>query len=268
MRERRSRSLVMISSDRRKIKPILGMGYGLTGHLRRSNFPGVSVQAATSYPMAISMEQMTLSSEPRQAPDTDRDVEFRIRENEEQVRWDRLFDNERPVEVEIGCGKGRFLINSAMAHPGINYIGIERALRYFRIMKERVARRELANVRLLRDDAVYFVERFIPDGTVSAYHVYFPDPWPKKRHRKRRLFNARFLEEVVRTLVGGGTLDFATDYVEYYEEILALLETSDRLAVLEEIPERVRELGSDLTNFETKYTAEGRAIHRGAYVKS
>ena len=214
------------------------------------------------------MDPMTLSSEPRQAGTLAGDVEFRIRENEEQVRWDRLFDNDRPVEVEIGCGKGRFLINSAMAYPDTNFIGIERALRYFRIMKERVGRRELANFRLLRDDAVYFVERFIPDETVSAYHVYFPDPWPKKRHRKRRLFNARFLEEIIRTLAGGGTLDFATDYVEYYEEILALLETSDRLAAMEEIPARVRELGSDLTNFEAKYTAEGRAIHRGAYVKS
>lgn len=210
---------------------------------------------------------MTFSSEPRQASAVSREVEFRIRENEEQVRWDRLFGNESPVEVEIGCGKGRFLINSAMAYPGINYIGIERALRYFRIMKERVVRRELGNVRLLRDDAVYFVERFIPDGAVSAYHIYFPDPWPKKRHRKRRLFNPRFLEEIERTLTAEGTLDFATDYVEYYEEIQALLEASDRLDALEEIPDRVRELGRDLTNFETKYTAEGRAIHRGAYVK-
>ncbi len=196
------------------------------------------------------------------------DVEFRIRDNEDQVCWDRIFDNGAPVEIEIGCGKGRFIINSAVAHPEINYIGIERALRYFRIMKERVVRRELTNIRLLRDDAVYFVERYIPDCTVSAFHVYFPDPWPKKRHRKRRLFNARFLDEIVRTLATGGTLDFATDYGEYYEEILALLEASERLAALEVIPERVRELGRDLTNFETKYTAEGRAIHRGAYIKS
>ncbi len=211
---------------------------------------------------------MTLPSESHQVTATAADVEFRIRENEDRVCWDRFFDNGGPVEIEIGCGKGRFIINSAVANPEINYIGIERALRYFRIMKERVVRRELTNIRLLRDDAVYFVERFIPDSAVSAYHVYFPDPWPKKRHRKRRLFNARFLEEIARTLARGGTLDFATDYVEYYEEILALLETSDRLAALEEIPGRVRELGRDLTNFETKYTAEGRAIHRGAYVKS
>ena len=211
---------------------------------------------------------MTLPSEPHPAPAIAGDVEFRIRENEEQARWDQLFRNGRPVEIEIGCGKGRFLINSAMANPDINYIGIERALRYFRMMKERVIRRELANIRLLRDDAVYFVERFIPDEAVSAYHVYFPDPWPKKRHRKRRLFNPGFLNEVVRTLPMGGTLDFATDYVEYYEEIRALLDASDRLVRLAEIPERVRELGSDLTNFETKYSAEGRAIHRGAYVKS
>ena len=179
-----------------------------------------------------------------------------------------MFHNGRPVEIEIGCGKGRFLINSAMANPDINYIGIERALRYFRIMKERVVRRELTNTRLLRDDAVYFVERFIPEEAVSAYHIYFPDPWPKKRHRKRRIFNPGFLEEIIRTLSTDGTLDFATDFVEYYEEIRALLDASDRLARLDEIPERVRALGGDLTNFETKYSAEGRAIYRGAYVKS
>ncbi len=194
-------------------------------------------------------------------------MEFRIRENEEPVRWEHLFDDGRPVEVEIGCGKGRFIINSAMAYPEINYLGIERALRYFRIMKERVVRRELANIRLLRDDAVFFVESYIPDGAVSAYHVYFPDPWPKKRHRKRRLLNPQFLDQVVRTLSRGGTFDFATDYVEYYEEILALIDDSGKLDVSKDLPERVRGLGSDLTNFEAKYTAEGRAIHRGAYVK-
>ena len=210
---------------------------------------------------------MTLPSKPGPIPDTTGHVEFRIRENEERVRWDQLFENGNPVEIEIGCGKGRFIINSAMAYPEINYIGIERALRYFRIMKERVVRRELTNIRLLRDDAVFFVESYIPDDAVSAYHVYFPDPWPKKRHRKRRLFNPQFLDQVVRTLAKGGTLDFATDYVEYYDEIRSLFDASDTLTGSEEIPESVKELGGDLTNFETKYAAEGRAIHRGAYVK-
>ena len=211
---------------------------------------------------------MPLPSNPGPSPDTSAQVEFRFRENEEQLHWDLLFDDGKPVEIEIGCGKGRFIINSAMANPEINYIGIERALRYFRIMKDRVVRRELTNIRLLRDDAVYFVERYIPDGAVSAYHVYFPDPWPKKRHRKRRLFNPRFLDQVVRTLSAGGTVDFATDYVEYYDEIRSLLDASDRLTVSEEIPARVKELGGDLTNFETKYAAAGRTIHRGAYVKT
>ena len=210
---------------------------------------------------------MTLPSKPGQAPGTNGHVEFRIRENEERVRWDQLFENGNPVEIEIGCGKGRFIINSAMAYPEINYIGIERALRYFRIMKERVVHRDLTNIRLLRDDAVFFVESYIPDDAVSAYHVYFPDPWPKKRQRKRRLFTPLFLAQVVRTLERGGTLDFATDYVEYFDEIRSLFDASDTLTVSGEIPERVKVLGGDLTNFETKYTAEGRAIHRGAYVK-
>lgn len=210
---------------------------------------------------------MTLTPPIYQPSETTDPVEFSIREDDRQDRWNELFENENPVEIEIGCGKGRFIINSAMAHPEINYIGIERALRYFRIMKERAIRRSLTNVRLLRDDAVFFVERYIPNCTVSAYHIYFPDPWPKKRHRKRRLFNTQFINQIVRTLVEGGSLDFATDYSEYFDEILTLVGKSEKLSISEEIPDRVKQLGVNLTNFETKYAAEGRLIHRRAYVK-
>ncbi|MBI4553003.1 MAG: tRNA (guanosine(46)-N7)-methyltransferase TrmB [Candidatus Latescibacteria bacterium] len=182
--------------------------------------------------------------------------------------WVALFGNASPVEVEIGCGKGRFLIASAMQYPDVNYVGIERAVRYFRIVKERVARRALTNVRLLCDDAGYFVRKFIPDGSIGAYHVYFPDPWPKKRHRKRRLFQGDFPAHLARTLCAEGTIDLATDYEEYFSEIVSLLDACPGLRRMSGLPDRVRLLGTGVTNFEVKYTAEGRLIYRAAFRKT
>ena len=194
-------------------------------------------------------------------------IEISISDLNDRIDWAELFGNMNPVEIEIGCGKGRFIINSAMKYPDINYVGIERALRYFRFMKERSAKRNLTNIRVLQDDAGYFIERFVPDHSVTACHIYFPDPWPKKRHRKRRLFKQDFLGHIERTLISGGTVDVATDYVEYYEEMIALLEASDVLNKMEDIPERVKSLGDIRTNFETKYVAEGRPIYRKGYEK-
>ena len=194
-------------------------------------------------------------------------IEISMSDLNDRIDWTELFGNMNPVEIEIGCGKGRFIINSAMKYPDINYVGIERALRYFRFMKERSAKRNLTNIRVLQHDAGYFIERFVPDHSVTACHIYFPDPWPKKRHRKRRLFKQDFLGHIERTLISGGTVDIATDYVEYYEEMIALLEVSDVLNKMEDIPERVKSLGESRTNFETKYVAEGRPIYRKGYEK-
>ncbi|MDP6054584.1 MAG: tRNA (guanosine(46)-N7)-methyltransferase TrmB, partial [Candidatus Latescibacteria bacterium] len=130
-------------------------------------------------------------------------IEISISDLNDRIDWAELFGNMNPVEIEIGCGKGRFIINSAMKYPDINYVGIERALRYFRFMKERSAKRNLTNIRVLQDDAGYFIERFVPDHSVTACHIYFPDPWPKKRHRKRRLFKQDFLRHIERTLISG-----------------------------------------------------------------
>jgi len=195
-------------------------------------------------------------------------VEFRIRDLEGPISSNELFGNNHPVEIEIGCGKGRYLITSAETFPDINYVGVERSLHYFRIMKQRVEKRGLRNVRLLRDDAGYLVEKFLPDDSVTAYHIYFPDPWPKKRHRKRRLINPHFIGQAERTLSTGGTLDLATDFQEYFEEATGLLNESKILQPTVDLPERVRLLGTGMTNFEVKYVAEGRPIYRAAYVKT
>lgn len=192
---------------------------------------------------------------------------FHVADLNGRVDWASMFGNGNPVEIEIGCGKGRFLIHSAMTFPHINYIGIERARKYFRIMRDRAAKRELMNVRLLCDDAAYFVTWCVPDASITAYHVYFPDPWPKKRHRKRRLFKPDFVTQVERTLIGEGTIDIASDYEEYFQEIVGLLDAAPGLIRMEDLPERVRALGAGMTNFEVKYAAEGRPIFRAAYKK-
>lgn len=200
-------------------------------------------------------------------PQSAEPIEFRISELGVSVDWSSLFDNENPVEVEIGCGKGRFIITSAETFADVNYVGIERSPHYFRVMKERVAKRDLGNVRLLMDDGGYLVEKFITDNSVAAYHIYFPDPWPKKRHRKRRLIKPGFIEQIARTLIHGGTLDIATDYEEYFDEATDFLNDTTALVKMNLLPERVRTLGTGMTNFEVKYVAEGREIFRAGYQK-
>ena len=137
------------------------------------------------------------------------------------IDWGALFGNENPVEIEIGCGKGRFLLEASRQHPEINYVGVERALKYVQHAKERLLKRNATGVFLIWSDAAYLVDRYIGEGTVDAYHVYFPDPWPKKRHHKRRLFrNEVWLNGLIRTLNSSrGRIHVATDYAEYFCEI-------------------------------------------------
>src|SRR5690349_4254374 len=98
------------------------------------------------------------------------------------VRLDfpQLFGNEHPVVVEIGSGKGRFLIASAMEQPDVNFIGIEKSLHYHRVIRDRVAKRNLRNVRLINHDAFPVLQKMLNDNSVSELHIYFPDPWPRK----------------------------------------------------------------------------------------
>lgn len=141
---------------------------------------------------------------------------------------ERWFERGRPLDVDVGCGKGRFLLARAAAHPERNLLGVDRMLRRVRKVDRRVARRGLANVRLLRMEAYYAVAHLLPPDAVSTYFIFFPDPWPKKRHHEHRLFNARFMDAVQRTLVAGGTLHFATDHRPYFEEVAGLLRQDAR----------------------------------------
>ena len=176
------------------------------------------------------------------------------------------FESPGPLEIEIGCGKGGFLLNRARAHPEIRMLGIEWANKYYRFCADRMARWDVRNVRVMRTDAKFLVLHHLPPGCVSVLHLYHPDPWPKKRHHKRRLIQMAFAEAVVRMLVPGGKWFIQSDHEEYFQQIHEVL---GACAGLEEISwdEDETQPGPDWagTNFEIKYAREGRTIHRIAY---
>src|SRR5579862_1665052 len=129
--------------------------------------------------------------------------------------WAAVFGRNAPLIVEIGCGAGRTLIGMALQRPECDFIGIERAGEYYRELRARVDKRKLANARVARIDAAHLIHHFFADASVTEYHIYFPDPWPKKRHLKRRLFTDPFCADLRRTMTPGGILYFATDHEDY-----------------------------------------------------
>jgi len=177
-----------------------------------------------------------------------------------------LFGNERSAELEIGIGKGRFLLAQAAARPQVNFLGIEWSLKYLRLAKERAQRQGLRNVRLFRADARHVLAALLPDRSVVRVHVYCPDPWPKKRHRKRRLLTPATVAHIERVLVPGGYLDLSTDVAEYFDEIRELVPVACGLRVAED-PLFPIESPGGRTSYEAKYIESGRSIHRATYVR-
>ncbi len=195
-------------------------------------------------------------------PLTIEDIIVPAEQLEDRLDWQHIFANDNPVEIEIGTGKGTFLINTARAKPQTNYLGIEWANKYYKYAADRARRWDLANIRMIRCDAKDFIIRNTPSQSVQTLHIYFPDPWPKKRHHKRRLFDSKFVAAVVKALTPAGQLHVATDYKEYFNVIEPLLAGCDQLEVIDFVPRETAELGEWIgTNFERKYLAQGRTIY-------
>ncbi len=180
----------------------------------------------------------------------------------------RLFGNDRPLEMEIGVGKGGFLLRRAREYPEINFLGIEWANKIIRYAADRMARWGVANVRLIRTDARHLMLHHMPADCLTVLHIYHPDPWPKKRHHKRRLIQPDFMAAAVRALVPGGRIAVQTDHAEYFEQIRAVIAAETRLVPVsfEDAQTGVVE-GRIETNFEIKYLREGRKIFRIAAIR-
>jgi tRNA (guanine-N7-)-methyltransferase len=190
-------------------------------------------------------------------------ISLKAEDMDGKIDFVRIFGRTGPVHIEIGSGKGTFLFGQVAAQPDDNFLGIEWARKYYRCAVDRIGRWSLANVRIIRTDAAEFIADSVPDDSVDCFHIYFPDPWPKKRHNKRRFICPANLEHLIRCLKTAGQLRIATDHADYFEQIKTVL--AARSDMLEEI-DFVKPTGAESgewtgTNFERKYIKDQRPIN-------
>ena len=183
------------------------------------------------------------------------------------VRWGELFGNDHPVELEIGMGKGTFITEQAKARPEVNFFGIEWARWFWRYASDRLRRNGCLNARTVRTEAGFFLREYVEEGSISVLHIYFPDPWPKARHNRRRLIQEAFMPIVERVLKPGGRLSVVTDHAGYFEQIDRVVKGSKLKVVEYNRPGSAAEGEFVGTNFERKYRREGRPFYAVAAVK-
>jgi tRNA (guanine-N7-)-methyltransferase len=184
------------------------------------------------------------------------------------IDWPSVFGNDRPVELEIGSGKGGFLLTAAQARPDVNFVGVEIERKYQLYTATRLAKRELTNVRVVKADARQWLRDAVAPASIQAIHVYFPDPWWKRRHLKRRIFTADFFVHCQRILRPGGQLRFATDVEAYFDLAVGLVGEHTRLSPAAEPMNPSALADADyLTNYERKFRNEGRPIFRATYLR-
>jgi len=179
-----------------------------------------------------------------------------------------LFGRRAPLEVEIGSGKGLFLRTAAAARPDRDFLGIEIAGRYARFAAAGLARRGLTNAVVVIADAVQAMEEILPDRSVAAIHVYFPDPWWKRRQKKRRVMRESFVRDIARALESGGVLHFWTDVEEYFHTAIGLFREASELEGPLDVPEKPALDHMDYrTHFERRTRLRGEPVYRALFRK-
>jgi tRNA (guanine-N7-)-methyltransferase len=176
------------------------------------------------------------------------------------ISMEAFFGKPGPIEIEIGCGKGGFLVEYCERHPEVPFVGLEWEPEIACLAARRIAKRpHLPHARVLLGDAFYFFRDWLPDASVRAFHMYFPDPWPKKRQLKNRLMGRAFMEQVQRLALPDAPFFWGTDHADYNAEARALFTELPWLEM--EIPDAEPTEGI-MTNFEKKYRQQGKPIYR------
>ena len=173
----------------------------------------------------------------------------------------RMFGREAPYEVELGSGDGSFLLEWARRHPDRDFIGVERLLGRIRKLDRKSQRQAIPNVLGLRIEASYCVQYLLPPSSVSAIHLYFPDPWPKRRHHKNRLVNRPFAASVLAALNPGACIHLRTDNLEYFTQMRDVFGSTPGFTSVA-TPD---DLAAVLTDFERGFLADGIPTQRASY---
>lgn len=168
-----------------------------------------------------------------------------------------VFPRDALIEIDLGCGDGSFLVEMAKQNPQRNFLGLERLLGRVHSVCRKIAHGNLHNARVLRIETSYAVAHLLPPNSVSAFYLLFPDPWPKRRHQRRRLVNAEFLESLHRALTPDGFLVVATDESNYFDEIRRLTDQAGKFAV-----HPADDFDFPATTFEKHFRKRGLTIHR------
>ena len=179
----------------------------------------------------------------------------------ERIPIATIFPRAQPLEVELGCGDASFLVEYARRRPEINFIGVERLLGRIQKLDKKGRRGGLANLRGVRIESAYFLQYLLPPQAATALHIYFPDPWPKKKHRKHRLINERFPELARASLVSGGAVYLRTDDADYFAQMTDVFAASANYQPVE-TPSALTEV---LTDFEREFNARGIPTLRAAF---
>jgi len=181
-----------------------------------------------------------------------------------RIQFSVCFPADQPVELELGAGDGSFILKYSALHPERNFLAVERLLGRLRKIDRKGRRLGLTNLRALRLEAAYVLEWMIQPASLSALHVYFPDPWPKRRHWKRRLINHRFTELAARALKPGGRFFVRTDDASYFEQ---MVEVGNAQAAFTPVTEPA-ELMAVITDFEADFNKDGIATRHAAWERN
>lgn len=181
----------------------------------------------------------------------------------DELALGQYFDLSKPLDVDVGCGKGRLLLALAAKSPERNFLGIDRQLKRLRIIDRRISRRNITNTKILRIENSYGIKYLLPEKSVSTFYIFFPDPWPKKRHHKRRMFNEEFLQTLCGRLTNDGIIHVTTDHLEYFDEMQTLLEQHPAFRKIETFVTNEDER----TNFELIFLDQNLPIGRCSYQK-